>query len=51
MPYESEAQRAFMHIHHPGIAARWDEKYPDQGKLPKHKRKARMKAVRRRARR
>ena len=24
MPYRSKKQRAFMHIHHPRIAARWD---------------------------
>jgi hypothetical protein len=27
MPYRSEKQRAYMHIHHPAIAARWDRKY------------------------
>jgi len=27
MPYKSAKQRAFMHIHHPEIASRWDEKY------------------------
>jgi hypothetical protein len=27
MPYRSAAQRAWMHIHHPRIAARWDRKY------------------------
>lgn len=25
MPYKSKKQRAFMHIHHPEIAKRWDK--------------------------
>ena len=24
MPYKSDKQRKFMHVNHPGIAARWD---------------------------
>lgn len=35
-PYQSDAQRAYMHIHHPDIAARWDAEYPNQGPLPEH---------------
>jgi hypothetical protein len=27
MPYRSAKQRAYMHIHHPGIAKKWDKKY------------------------
>lgn len=27
MPYKSARQRAYMHIHHPKIAKKWDEKY------------------------
>ena len=27
MPYKSKAQAAFMHMHHPQIAARWDRAY------------------------
>lgn len=27
MPYRSKAQRAYMHIHHPEIAKRWDAEY------------------------
>jgi hypothetical protein len=27
MPYKSKKQRAYMHIHHPDIAAKWDKKY------------------------
>ncbi len=27
MPYRSAKQRAYMHIHHPKIAAKWDKKY------------------------
>jgi len=43
MPYRSAKQRAYMHIHHPDIAARWDKKYG--GKIvPKKKAKKRKKA-------
>jgi len=27
MPYKSAKQRAYMHIHHPEIAKKWDKKY------------------------
>jgi hypothetical protein len=37
MPYKSAKQRAYMHIHHPDIAARWDKKYG--GKIAKKKAK------------
>jgi hypothetical protein len=46
MPYASAKQRAYMHIHHPEVAARWDKKYG--GKVHKamkkrlHKRKKRV---------
>lgn len=36
MPMKSQAQRAFMHIHHPGIAKRWEKETPKGEKLPKH---------------
>lgn len=36
MPYESKAQAAFMHIHHPDIAKRWDKEY-DEGKIKRKK--------------
>ena len=35
MPYKSKDERAWMHIHEPEIAARWDKEYPDQKGLPK----------------
>lgn len=35
MPIKSQAQRAFLHIHHPKIAKRWERETP-KGKLPKH---------------
>jgi hypothetical protein len=36
MPYKSEKQRAYMHIHHPEIAKRWDaeESGEKPAKLP-----------------
>lgn len=38
MPYRSKKQRAYMHIHHPKIAKKWDKKYG--GKIvPKKKKK------------
>jgi len=48
MPYKSEAQRAYMHIHHPEIAVRWDKEYKDHGKLPHYARKKAAKGRRRR---
>jgi len=39
VPYKSKAQVAYMHIHHPRIAARWDRKYGVPQKLPKRRKK------------
>jgi hypothetical protein len=39
MPWKSKAQAAFMHIHHPEIAKRWDEHTPKGTKLPEHVKK------------
>lgn len=36
MPYKSKAQMAYMHIHHPKIAARWDKEYESSDNLPEH---------------
>jgi hypothetical protein len=36
MPMKSQAQRAFLHIHHPDIADRWEKETPKGKKLPKH---------------
>lgn len=36
MPIRSQAQRAFLHIHHPGIARRWERETPRGRKLPRH---------------
>lgn len=38
MPYKSEAQRKYMHVKQPKIAARWDKEYPSK-KLPKKAKK------------
>jgi hypothetical protein len=27
MPYVSVKQRAYLHMHHPKLAAKWDKKY------------------------
>lgn len=35
MPYKSAKQRAYMHIHHPAIAKRWDKE--TGGKIVKGK--------------
>jgi hypothetical protein len=35
VPFKSRAQRAWMHIHHPKMAKRWDAHTP-KGKLPDH---------------
>jgi hypothetical protein len=39
MPYRSKKQRAYMHIHHPAIAKRWDKKYG--GKIVRSRKKKR----------
>jgi hypothetical protein len=42
MPYKSQAQAGYMHIHHPGIAAKWDSEHHEAKKkgkikkIPKH---------------
>lgn len=36
MPLKSQAQRAWMHIHHPKMADRWEKHTPKGAKLPKH---------------
>ena len=43
MPYRSKKQRAYMHIHHPEIAKRWDKKYG--GRIAKKKKKVARKYV------
>jgi len=40
MPMKSQAQRAYLHIHHPEIAARWEAHTPKGKKLPEHVKKA-----------
>lgn len=37
MPYKSKKQRAYMHIHHPRIAKKWDKKY--SGRIAKKKKR------------
>ena len=27
MPYRSKKQRAYLHVHEPALAKRWDKKY------------------------
>ena len=36
MPFKSQAQRAYMHIHHPKIANRFEAETPKGAKLPQH---------------
>lgn len=35
MPFKSKAQRAFMFVHHPRIAARWARHTPKGKRLPR----------------
>ena len=35
MPYKSKKQRAWMHIHKPEIAKKWDKKYGSKVKRDK----------------
>ena len=37
MPFQSQAQRAYLFMHHPEIAHKWAHEYPNQGTLPMHK--------------
>lgn len=38
MPYKSAKQRAYLHIHHPKLAKKWDKQYG--GKIvPKRRKK------------
>jgi hypothetical protein len=37
MPYKSKKQRAYLHIHHPKLAKKWDKKYG--GKIKRGKKK------------
>ena len=50
----SQAQRAYLHIHHPDVAAEFEAATPKGKKLPKHvrkpKRHKRMDAMKRRTR-
>jgi len=39
MPWRSKKQRAYMHIHHPKIAKRWDKKYGGKIRRGKNKRR------------
>jgi len=36
MPFQSQAQRAYLYANHPAIAKRWSAEYPHQGTLPEH---------------
>lgn len=39
MPYRSSKQRAYMHIHLPKIAKKWDKKYGGKISPTKNKKK------------
>ena len=42
MPYKSRAQRAYLHIHEPALAAKWDAEYGGKvRKAPKKRKKKR----------
>ena len=41
MPYKSAKQRAYLHIHEPKLAAKWDREYGGKVKAKKAKRKKR----------
>lgn len=36
MPFKSQAQRAYLYSHLPGVAAEFQKKTPKDKKLPKH---------------
>ena len=37
MPFQSKAQRRYMHAKHPEIANRWEREYKTPKNLPDHK--------------
>lgn len=37
MPFQSQAQRAWMYANKPEMAKRWEKETPKGKKLPKHK--------------
>jgi len=43
MPFESEAQRRFMHAVNPSLAKEWEKKTPKSKKLPAKKKTKRSK--------
>lgn len=43
MPYKSAKQRAYLHIHEPKLAARWDRTYGGIDSLAKPKAKKKRK--------
>lgn len=47
MPYQSDAQRKFMHAKHPDIAKKWDKEYPNQKNLPGRKKAAAKRMLKR----
>jgi hypothetical protein len=36
MPFASEAQRRWMHVHEPAMARRWEKETPKGKDLPQH---------------
>ncbi len=44
MPFRSEAQRRYMHMKSPSMAAKWDKETPKGAKLPKRLKPKRKKA-------
>ncbi len=43
MPFQSESQRRYLWSKHPEIAQKWADEFPNQGALPKHKKKSKPK--------
>lgn len=44
MPFQSKAQRAYMHINHPKIAKKWEAEGNTPKHLPMHKSKVKSAA-------
>lgn len=45
MPFQSQAQRAYLHINEPAVAAKFEEHTPKGKKLPKKVKKAKSSKV------
>jgi hypothetical protein len=44
-PFKSKAQRAYLHIHEPAVANRWEKAYSTPKNLPQHVKQTKLSSV------